>query len=87
MAPRKVGTPGSYNLAEKSKKSAKAKMGKAMKAKKKKAKMGRPTSASKRGSVRKGNYRNVILVPTFELNLLNLKIFYTVPYVTSSIVS
>jgi hypothetical protein len=68
-------------------KSAKAKKGKAMKAKKEKPKMGKPNSAAKRGSVRKGNYRNVILVPTFELNHLNLKIFYTVPYITSSIVS
>jgi hypothetical protein len=63
MAPRKVGTPGSYNLAEKQKKAAIKKKRKTVKAGvKKKAKMGRPTSSSKRGSVRKGNYRNVILV-------------------------
>jgi hypothetical protein len=61
MPPRKVETPGSYNLAEKQVKAARKKSGKIMKAKKK-LKMGRPSSFSKRGSVGKGNYRNVILV-------------------------
>jgi hypothetical protein len=62
MAPRKVGTPGSYNLADKKRKAAMQKKKAAKAGVKKKAKMGRPTSSSKRGSVRKGNYRNVILV-------------------------
>jgi hypothetical protein len=60
MPPRKVATPGTYDLSEKKKKKgAVKKLGTPMK---KKAKVGRPGSASKRGSVRKGNYRNVILL-------------------------
>jgi hypothetical protein len=64
MPPRKVATPGTYNLsAKKKKKGTVKKLGTPMKAgAKKKAKVGRPGSASKRGTVRKGNYRNVVLL-------------------------
>jgi hypothetical protein len=59
MPPRKVGTPGSYNLSEglpKSKKKiSKLSKGKKLAGKKKK---GRPTSFGKKGSKRKGNYRS-----------------------------
>jgi hypothetical protein len=56
-APKKVGTPGSYNLAatKKKKKHPEIKKTKKLTGKKK---VGRPTASAKKGSARKNNYRN-----------------------------
>jgi hypothetical protein len=64
MAPCKVGTLGSYNLSDSKKRATIKKKAKALQAgnKKKKAKRGRPGSAVKRGTPRKGNYRNDFLL-------------------------
>jgi hypothetical protein len=57
-APKKVGTPGSYNLAATKKKKKHHEIKKTKKLTGKKKKVGCPTASAKKGSARKNNYRN-----------------------------
>jgi hypothetical protein len=57
-APKKVGTPGSYNLAATKKKKKHDARNKTKKLAGKKKKVGRPAVSAKKGSARKNNYRD-----------------------------